>query len=201
MAQSVVNISYVIRSLIKYAVNNLHRLLFDENGNVIWKEPAQVLMQIVDDKELTDEEYQVAIIYAIEPYIMTKSYEELDQAILSLPLSIRMILSTAEGAAKTFLIGNKKLLYELVTDWDEIIIGAFSGDLEYLKPAIENAPNLRKWLLGYITKRLNIKVEDIQSYARKKGSRGNRQAASRKEVQQSPQAEGLSEQDRGQQSP
>ncbi len=200
---SVVNVVSILKSIIKYAINNLQYLIFDKDGNVVWREAAENLAQIISQHEpQSDEEYQIAIIYAIEPLIATKSYADLDQAILTLPFTLRALLSTAIGAGKTFLKANPKYISELVNNGDELILSFFDlPDFAYLKPAIQNAPNLRRWLLGYVLQKLNITQADIEKYARKKGARGHRQTASRKEVQQNPSSEGLPQPDSGEQSP
>ncbi|MGC8569493.1 MAG: hypothetical protein ACP5LW_05765 [Nitrososphaeria archaeon] len=199
---SVVNIVSILKSIIKYAINNLQYLIFDQNGNIIWPEAAQNLAQIIEQHEpQSDEEYQIAIIYAIEPLIATKSYRDLDEAILRLPFGLRMLLSTAIGAGKTFLKANPKYIRELVNEGDELILSFFDmPDFSYLKPAIENAPNLRKWILGYVLQKLNITQADIEKYAKQKRTRSDRQAAAGEKVQQDTQSQGLSQQDSGEQS-
>ncbi|MDP7976870.1 MAG: hypothetical protein RAK25_07070 [TACK group archaeon] len=200
---SAVNIVSILKSIIKYAVNNLQYLIFDQNGNIIWSEAAQNLAQIIEQHEpQSDEEYQIAIIYAIEPLIATKSYNDLDQAILRLPFGLRMLLSTAIGAGKTFLKANPKYIRELVNEGDDLILSFFDmPDFAYLKPAIENAPNLRKWILGYVLQKLNITQAEIEKYAKPKRTRSDRSVPVREKVQQNSQSEGLPEQDSGKQSP
>ena len=172
--QSAAALASLIQRLIGYAIDNLHRLIVDENGNIVWPEAAQNLAKLVDGTE-SDDEMKVKIIYAIEPIIMTRSYEELDALILKLPIGVRMITAAAIAAAKTFLARNEAYIKEIVQNWDSLIDAALrAGPYAYLHDAIMQSPNLRAWIQGYVIHKLNISADEYRKYARQENASGGR---------------------------
>lgn len=189
--QSAANLLGLIKRIMRYAVNNLHRLIFDENGNVIWPEAAANLASLGITGDEPPETLQIAIIQAIEPIINMKSYDQLDEAILKLNLGTRMVIGMAISAAKTFLGMNKQYIAELVNSWDELMDAVFrDAEFAYLHDVVMQSPNLRKWIQGYVLRKLNITEKDLYAYAKQGGARGNRQVAAREKVQQSAQDQG-----------
>ena len=187
------NLVSVIRTLLKYALDNLHLLIFDENGNVVWPEAARRLLEVVGDREdLTDEEYQIAIILALDGIIMEKSYDDLDRMIKKLPFGLRALLATAEGGARTYLRLRPDFKDELINGWDKLIMGFTSNrvnpEFAYLQEAFANAPHIRAWLQGYVLRKLKISAEDI-AHAKSQSSQGAGQGLSGEGVPAGPQVQ------------
>jgi len=184
MLESQASFVNLVKRVLRFAIDNLHRLIFDEDGNVVWPEAAERLASMVSGNE-TDEQYQVLIIQAIEPIINNKSYDELDEGIKKLNLGIRMIISMAISGAKTFLNRRPDYVYQLINDWDGIIDAVFRNEYQYLHDVIMNSPNLRKWMQGYVLHKLFINESDFYKYAKPPNPSGDRQGDTGQGVQPS----------------
>ena len=182
MLQSQTVLISLVKRILRFAIDNMHRLIFDDDGNVVWFEAAERLASLTTGNE-TDEQLKILIIQAIEPFIHTKSYEELDEGIKKLNIGTRMLVSMAISAAKTFLNQRPAYIYELVNDWDGILDAVFRNEYQYLHDVIMNSPNLRKWMQGYVLHKLNINANDYYIYARPKNPPVNRQDAPGQAVQ------------------
>ena len=180
--QSETSFIALVKRILRFAIDNLHKLVFDDEGNVVWPEAAQRLSTLVMGGE-TEEQLQVYIIEAIEPIINEKSFTELDEGIKKLNLGIRGLISLAVSGAKTFLNQRPEYIYELVNDWDGILDAVLTNEYQYLHKVIMDSPNLRRWMQGYVLHKLNINANDYYIYARPKNPPVNRQDAPGQAVQ------------------
>lgn len=163
-AGNVLRLKNVINYIIRYAVSNLHLLIFDEKGNIVWPEAAELLDETLKDYDvnsLSEEQLQAVMILVIDRLIATRSFDDLDALIDRLPFTVRVVvLSPAIAMAKTFLDIHPDLKKPLIDpgQWDVLFSQYVEGDpdLAFLKDSLLRAKNLKEWLRQYVLHKLKI---------------------------------------------
>ena len=161
---NVARLNSTITAIMKYAIENLPRLVFDENGEVVWPEAAAMLDEALknyDLNSLTDEQYETVIVMVVDQLINTRSFDDLDAVLLNLPTTLRvLVVSPAFALASTFVNAHPELKPELLDPkkWDALY-KAFvenNGDLAFMKKTLLNAKNLEEWMRQYVVHKLKI---------------------------------------------
>ncbi len=154
----------IINSIMKYAISNLHLLIIDDKGQIIWPEAAALLDDTLKDYDinsLTDEQLQGVIILVIDRLITSRSFDDLDTVIERLPLTLRMgILSPAIAITKTYLSMHPEFKEDFLNPekWDAIYTDYVKNnpDIAYLKDVLLTSKNLEEWLRQYVVHKLKI---------------------------------------------
>jgi len=148
----------------KYAIENLHRLIFDENGEVVWPEAAAMLDEALknfDLNSLTNEQYETVIVMVVDQLINTRSFDDLDNVLLKLPRALRMlVVSPAFALASTFVNAHPELKADFLDPkrWDALYKAYVenNSDLAFMKKTLLNAKNLEEWMRQYVVHKLKI---------------------------------------------
>jgi hypothetical protein len=161
---NIARLGSTISAIMKYAIENLPRLIFDENGNVVWPEAASMLDEALKDYDLnslTNEQYETIIVMVVDQLINTRSFDDLDKVLLKLPTTLRvLVVSPAFALASTFVNAHPELKPEFLDPkkWDALY-KAFvenNGDLAFMKKTLLNAKNLEEWMRQYVVHKLKI---------------------------------------------
>jgi len=161
---NVLKLKNTINAIMRYAISHLHLLIFNEKGEVVWPEAAELLDQALKDYDLsslTDEQYEAVTVMVVDQLISTRSFDDLDEVLKNLPTALRvLVMSPAIALASTFVNAHPELKSAFLDpkEWDAVYKAYVKGspDLAFMKGTLLDAKNLEEWMRQYVVHKLKI---------------------------------------------
>jgi hypothetical protein len=153
-----VQLATFINRISAFALQQLPRLIVDDDGNILWPEAFSYLKDISVKREITEFDVLDAIENNLKEGEEFKYIMQMDEWIMkNAPLAVRGMVATAFSTAQTILIMNPNVIEELKKERENMILDLLSKSPDKLTYEImKNRPKITKLITTYVLSKLKV---------------------------------------------